>query len=514
VTTHASPTNLTLTIDTIPVLAWSANTDGSADFLNAHYLQYIGMSAAQALGWGWAASVHPDDVANLTATWQRILQSRAPGEAEARIRRYDGTYRWFMFRAYPLLDDRGEIVRWCGVNADIEDRKQVEDSLRKSERFLLEVQRVSHTGGWRYDVATNTVETSPELERIYDVQPGEDPSSLELWISRIHPDDRAKVADAFQQAIRERSPYHLGSRIVRPDGSIRYQNAVGHPVLDDSGNLVELIGATMDMTEQWQANNELQRTSEALRELEVTMARAAQVATGAELAASIAHEVNQPLAGIMANTSTCRRLLDANPPDLDGARETVRRTIRDADRASEVISRLRALFNKKPLSFESFDLNDATREVVALTLNDLHRQRVTVQSELADDLPSVIGDRMQLQQVIVNLLRNGADAMAGVNGRPRRLVVTTARARDEHLVLMVRDAGVGLDPTSVNKLFNAFFSTKSGGMGIGLSISRSIIERHHGKMWAVSNEDVGATFAFEIPFLPPDGSATSAPAVG
>jgi PAS domain S-box-containing protein len=299
-----------------------------------------------------------------------------------------------MFRAYPLHDYRGEIVRWCGVNADIEDRKQVEDSLRKSERFLLEVQRVSHTGGWRYDVATNTVETSPELERIYDVQPDEDTSSLEFWVSRIHPDDRAMVADAFQQAIRERSPYHLGSRIVRPDGRIRYQNAVGHPVFDDSGNLVELIGATMDITEQWQANNELQRTSEALRDLEVTMARAAQVATGAELAASIAHEVNQPLAGIMTNTSTCRRMLDANPPDLDGARETVKRTIRDADRASEVISRLRALFNKKQLTFESFDLNDATREVIALTLNDLQRQLVTVQSELADDLPSVTGDRI------------------------------------------------------------------------------------------------------------------------
>jgi signal transduction histidine kinase len=259
---------------------------------------------------------------------------------------------------------------------------------------------------------------------------------------------------------------------------------------------------------------ELQRTSEALRELEVTMARAAQVATVAELAASIAHEVNQPLAGIMVNTSTCRKMLDANPPDLDGARETVKRTIRDADRASEVIARLRALFNKKQLTFESFDLNDATREVVALTLNDLQRQHVTVRSELADDLPSVTGDRIQLQQMIVNLLRNGADAMAGVNGRPRRLVVRTARARDEHVVLMVQDAGVGLDPTSVNKLFDAFFSTKSGGMGIGLSISRSIIERHHGKIWAAPNGDVGATFAFEIPSLPPDDSPTSPPVVG
>src|SRR5262249_25045011 len=204
-----------------------------------------------------------------------------------------------------------------------------------------------------------------------------------------------------------------------------------------------------------------QRTSEALRELEVTMARAAQVATVAELAASIAHEVNQPLAGIMANIGTCRRMLDAQPPNLDGARETVKRTTRDADRASEVISRLRALFNKKPSTVESFDLNDATREVIDLTLNDLQRKHVPVQSELANGLPPVTGDRIQLQQVILNLLRNGADAMTGVNNRSRRLVVRTARARDEQVVLTVRDSGVGLDPTSVDKLFDAFFSTKS-----------------------------------------------------
>jgi signal transduction histidine kinase len=322
------------------------------------------------------------------------------------------------------------------------------------------------------------------------------------------------VTDAFQQAIRERSPYQLGSRIVRPDGSVRYQNAVGHPVFDDSGHFVELIGATMDITEQWQSNNELQRTSEALRELEVTMARAAQVATGAELAASIAHEVNQPLAGIMTNASTCRRMLDADPPDLDGARETANRTIRDADRASQVISRLRALFNKRQIAFESFDLNDATREVIAVTLNELQRKRITVQAELANDVPSVTGDRIQLQQVILNLLRNGADSMADIDDRPRRLVVRTSRAGDEGVVLTVRDTGVGLDSGTVSNLFDAFFSTKSGGMGIGLSISRSIIERHNGTIWAAPNEDVGATFAFEIPSRPPDDNATSVPVVG
>ena len=217
------------------------------------------------------------------------------------------------------------------------------------------------------------------------------------------------------------------------------------------------------------------------------------------LTASIAHEVNQPLSGIITNASTCLRMLDADPPDIDGARETARRTIRDGNRASDVITRLRALFSKKEFTLEPLDLNEATREVIALSLSDLQRNRVVLQSELADDLPTITGDRIQLQQVILNLLRNASDAMVGVHDRPRQLLIRTEREDGDRVRVTVRDAGVGVDRQSMDKLFDAFYTTKSGGMGIGLSVSRSIVERHHGRLWAEPNDGPGATFSFSIP---------------
>jgi C4-dicarboxylate-specific signal transduction histidine kinase len=227
----------------------------------------------------------------------------------------------------------------------------------------------------------------------------------------------------------------------------------------------------------------------------------ARAGIGSALTASIAHEVNQPLSGIVTNASTCLRMLDTTPPDIDGARETARRTIRDGNRASDVITRLRALFSKREFTLESLDLNEAAREVVALSSNDLQRNRIILQSELAHDLPVVTGDRIQLQQVILNLLRNASDAMADVQDRPRQLLIKTDR--DEHgdnARLTVRDAGVGVSPQSLDSLFDAFHTTKSGGMGIGLFVSRSIIERHNGRLWAEPNRGApGATFSFSIP---------------
>jgi signal transduction histidine kinase len=218
------------------------------------------------------------------------------------------------------------------------------------------------------------------------------------------------------------------------------------------------------------------------------------------LTASIAHEVNQPLAGIITNAGTCLRMLGTDPPDVDGARETARRTIRDGNRASDVMTRLRALFSKKEFSLESLDLNEATREVIALSLSDLQRHRVILQTELADDLPVVTGDRIQLQQVILNLLRNASDAMVDVHERPRLLLINTEREEVNRVRLTVRDAGIGLPPQNLESLFDAFYTTKSGGMGMGLFVSRSIVERHQGRLWAEPNDGPGATFSFSIPF--------------
>ena len=268
---------------------------------------------------------------------------------------------------------------------------------------------------------------------------------------------------------------------------------------------MEYIAAVQDVTER-------RLSEEALAKARSELASVARALSLGVLTAAIAHEVNQPLSGIITNAGTCLRMLDAEPPNLEGARKTARRTIRDGNRASDVIARLRALFRREELTLEWLDLNDVTREVIALSLSDLHRNRVALQSQLAGDLPAVNGDRIQLQQVILNLLRNASDSMAGVEDRPRQLVVRTEREGSDRVRLSVRDAGTGVDAARMNKLFEAFYTTKSDGMGIGLSVSRSIIERHRGRLWAEPNDGPGATFSFAIPAFPvgrDDGAATT-----
>jgi C4-dicarboxylate-specific signal transduction histidine kinase len=253
-----------------------------------------------------------------------------------------------------------------------------------------------------------------------------------------------------------------------------------------------------DMTETKRLQDEERR----YHDIQLELAHASRIATLGHLSASIAHELNQPLAGITTNCATCFRALSGHPEDLDGAREAVRRTMRDADRASAVIARLRALFSKKERAFETVDLNEATREVIALSHGEFENSRVFVRTELADGLEHVRGDRVQLQQVVVNLLRNAVDAMNTVDDRPRSLLVRTEREEGDSVRLSVKDAGIGFDPLTVGKLFDAFYSTKSDGMGVGLAVSRSIVESHQGRLWAALNDGPGATFSFSVPCLP------------
>jgi len=253
-----------------------------------------------------------------------------------------------------------------------------------------------------------------------------------------------------------------------------------------------LMALSEDVTERRLAED-------ALNETRSELAHMARVTTLSTLTASIAHEVNQPLSGIVTNASTCLRMLDADPPNLEGARETARRTIRDSNRASEVITRLRALFSKKSAPFEPFDLNEAANEVIALSVGELQRNRVMAQTDLAGELPFVLGDRIQIQQVILNLIRNASDAMSAVDDRPRELLVKTERDESGAVRLSVKDTGTGIGPEIDEKLFEAFHTTKGDGMGIGLSVSRSIMESHQGHLWAIRNEGQGATFIFSIP---------------
>ncbi len=369
-------------------------------------------------------------------------------------------------------------------------RAQGEAALRRSEAFLTEAQRLSSTGSFSWRVATDEITWSEQAYRIFEFDRAV-PVTFELIGSRVHPEDVSLLYEMIDRARGDGSDFEYEHRLQMADYSVKYLHLVAHGTRDQDGQL-EYIGAVQDVTER-------RLSEEALGKARSEFAHVARVTSLGALTASIAHEVNQPLSGIITNASTCLRMLAADPPNVDGARETARRTIRDGNRASEVITRLRALFSKKDATTESVDLNEATREVIALSRSELQRSRAILRPELGDDLPPVTGDRVQLQQVILNLLLNASEAMSGVDDRPRQLVIRTARDEGDRVRLSVQDAGVGVEPQGVDKLFEAFYTTKSGGMGIGLSVSRSIIESHHGRLWAAPNDGPGATFSFSIP---------------
>ena len=254
------------TIDTIPALAWSARPDGSADFFNQHYLDFVGLSAEQAQDWGWTVAVHPDDLNGLAGSWRSIMASGKAGEREARLRRFDGEYRWFLFRANPLRDESGNIVKWFGINTDIEDRKCVEEKLRRSEHHLLEAQRISRTGSWKLDVSSGIVTGSPEMIRMYGVKADEDPSTFELWFGRTHTEDRKRMLEIFERSKIQKTDYDADYRIALPDGNVKHIHTIGHPVLNETGDLVEFVGTNMDITERKQAEEALRRSEGYLAE--------------------------------------------------------------------------------------------------------------------------------------------------------------------------------------------------------------------------------------------------------
>ena len=325
-------------------------------------------------------------------------------------------------------------------------------------------------------------------------------SSPEAWMTGIHPEDREEAARRFWDGIRTGQGFTMEVRFRRlHDGEYRWHLNRAVPLRDEEGKVLRFVGTCTDIEDVKRSQENWKRAQEELRNTQAELAHMTRVMTMGELTASIAHEINQPLSGIITNASTCLRMLAADPPNVDGARETARRTIRDGNRASDVITRLRALFSKKDASTESVDLNEATREVIALSSSKLQKNKVILGLELADDLPFVTGDRVQLQQVILNLLVNASDAMRTVDGRPRKLLIKTEQDEGNRVRLTVQDTGVGFDPETAGRLFDAFYTTKDDGMGIGLSVSRSIIESHHGRLWAAPNEGPGATFAFSVP---------------
>lgn len=650
-------------IDAVPGFVWRTDPDGSVEFLNQRWFDYTGMTPENAAGTGWMTALHPDDAPALGVYWQGLLEAGSAGEFEARLRRFDGSYRWFLIRAVPQLDAAGRVLKWYGGNTDIHVRKRaelllagekrllglmaggcalsqvletlcelveanLEDSrcaitlvaprhgrlpeatlrlqagaaphlpaslhggadgqpvdalnspqaraaldnitlqiddlagetrwpawrqraqgcglhalaatpvvstdgdvsgilsvyftrpeaiddnqraliaqfthlasiaierarseaaLRQSEAFLAKAQRISLTGTFSWRVDNDEIAWSEEIYRLLDLAPGLTPS-FELIFSRIHPDDRATVEEMLKHQRRAGRDFEHEHRLLLPSGAVRHVHLVAQATRVADGALL-YIATAQDVTQRRLAEETLHRTR-------AELAHVARVASLGALTASIAHEVNQPLAGIITNASTCLRMLGAQTPNLEGARETARRTIRDGNRAADVIKRLRALFARHEAVSEEVDLNEAAREVIAMLHNELQRHGVTVVPTLQDELPTVSGDRVQLQQVILNLILNAIDALGEVQDRPRQLRISTGHDLDASIFLAVRDNGAGFAPEDAGRLFDAFFSTKRSGMGIGLWVSRSIIEHHAGRIWATTHDGPGSTFIFALP---------------
>jgi PAS domain S-box-containing protein len=662
--TKQSEARIRRIIDAIPAYAWSASPDGSIDFINERFLDFSGRPVEEMLGWGWSATVHPDDLPRYVGLWSVALGNGEPLESEVRVRGREGNYRWFLVRNVPVRDDAGHVVNWYGTAIEIDDRKRTEallagekrllemiakgDSrasildalcrlieelatgclssillldrdgkhlrhgaapslprayteaidggavgpaagscgtaayraepvivsdiatdplwadyrdlalghglracwstpilssegsvygtfavyyreprsptsqdyavieqithlasiaiergeaerkLRRSEAHLHDAQSLGQMGSWASNVSSGAFFASRELLRMFGLDPDEEKPTREMFQERVHPEDLVRLLELASKGLREKTNYEFDFRVVLPDGSIRHGHTVAHPVFDDSDNVVEYLGTTLDVTERKRADDERQRAEERLRQAQADLARVSRVTTMGELTASLAHEVNQPIAAAVTNASTCVRWLLGEVPNLEEARAAAARSVRDGRRAAEIISRIRSLFKKGNPQRELVDVNEVIREMIALLRSEATRYSICVEPDLAAGLPHILGDRVQLQQVLMNLMMNSIDAMKDVDGT-RQLVIRSQREENERVLVSVTDTGVGLPAQQADQIFDAFFTTKPDGTGMGLRISRSIVESHGGRLWAAANSPRGASVCVALP---------------
>jgi PAS domain S-box-containing protein len=339
------------------------------------------------------------------------------------------------------------------------------------------------------------VYVSEEGFRIFELDAQEGVPTREAVSRLIHPEDWNRVKGDFETSLRDKVDTSSEFRIVLPSGTVKHVQAIRRPVLNEAGEVVQLVGTVIDITDRKRAEIERER----LRQLEADLAHINRVSMLGELTASIAHEVNQPLSGVVSNASASLRWLAGDPPNLERAREAAQRIVRDGKRAAEVIARVRSLTTRTAMPGEKLDLNETVREVLALVEDEAKRNSVIIRTQFADDVFPVLGDRVRLQQVVLNLVMNGIEAMRSVSERARELVITTWNLDPDQAQVTVEDSGTGIDPQMMNKIFDPFYTTKPGGMGVGLSISRSIVQAYGGRLWATAKDGPGTMFHFTLP---------------
>jgi len=467
----------------------SKGLDGRITSWNAGATRIFGYQATEIIGQPITRIIPPE----LHAEEPEILTRLRRGE---RIESYetvrvakDGRRIDMAVTVSPMFDKSGNLVGASKVGRDTTERQRRIEELRRSEAYLAEAQRISHTGSFGWNVATGEIAWSEETFRIFECDGALKPT-MDLMLTRVHPDDRARVRQFLEHVSVNGEVLDFEHRLLMPGGSIKHLHVVAHAVKDASDKL-EFVGAVMDITA-------IRRAEEELNQVRAELARVARVTTLGELTAAIAHEVNQPLTGLASSGNACLHWLSGETPNLQAARNSVERMINASNRAGEVISRIRAMVQKSSTSRDWLKINDTIFEVIALIRSEIQGNSILLRTELSNDVPLIYGDRIQLQQVILNLLMNAIEAMSAI-GEHRELLVRSVKDDSNGVLVEVRDSGPGLDQTTLDRLFEAFYTTKTHGMGMGLAISRTIIATHGGRLWATPDSPRGAIFRFTLP---------------
>jgi PAS domain S-box-containing protein len=403
---------------------------------------------------------------------------------------------------FPVELSLGELIKdgqhvFTAFIRDISERKRAEEALRSSEAFLAEAQRLSHTGSWHWDIGAGKVVGSKELFAIFGVDSETNEGSYTSFMERVHPEDRLNVEERVWAAVNERRDREIECRLLLPGGVIKHIHDIGHCRLSESGG-VEYIGTAMDITERKRAEQERER----LRQVLADLAHINRVSTMGELTASLGHEIKQPITAAITDAQTCMRWLACERPEVAEAREAASRLIKDLTRANEIIGRIASLYKKHVPNRELIDVNELIREMIVLMRSEASRYSISIHGELADGLPKIMADRVGLQQVLMNLMLNGVEAMKDMTA-PGTLTIMSRRSEDGELAVSILDTGVGVSPEQIDQIFSAFITSKPQGTGMGLPISRSIIESYGGRLWATPNTGSGATFQFVLPIEPP-----------
>jgi PAS domain S-box-containing protein len=477
-------------IEIIPAYMGSSLPDGTIDFLSQSWLDYSGQTREEAMGRGWTGVIHPEDVHRVSANWEAGLASGEPVEQELRCRRADGTYHWFVNRSLPLRDDEGKIVKWYGILFDVNSLKETEHALQTREHQLLGIIDTIPSMLW----STSPTGESTHLSQRFREYWGADSEEIANrgWVNLIHPDDREDTTKAFFRAIETGDSFSAIQRLRRADGEYRWHHSMGEPLRDRDGKIIQWYGLSMDIDER-------KRAEDHLRDTRMKLSTASKIATVAELSASIAHELNQPLMAVLGNAQAAKRWLAANPPDLTEATASIERILRDIRSADETMQHIRALFKSEPYEKSDESVLDIIRESLRFVHEGLNKREVRIDWSMEGNLPLICVDRIQTQQVFINLIANAIEATEG-SANTARILLRAFVAQEQEVIVQVIDNGTGIEDTE--RIFDAFMTTKEKGMGIGLAVSRSIVEAHGGRLWAENNTDGGATFNVALPVSP------------